>query len=202
MPPIKFTLKKYVGWKKLFENFQEGCLVHDHLIYLSRRIEGFMSLFFTWPTQTNFCSWRHMVWRNMLFEEYQNCCLVLCHPDILIELVYLFRASMLPGFCSSGHMVWKKNLFDEFQEGCFMHDHLRYLNGMIWAIQGLCFALVSAQIDIWLGEDIVWSTKDSCHGGTFCWLWVYNPKFNALQTWPPNSTNEKMVSWVLNSSEQ
>ena len=47
MPPIKFTLKKYVGWKKLFENFQEGCLVHDHLMYLSRRIEGFMSLFFT-----------------------------------------------------------------------------------------------------------------------------------------------------------
>ena len=50
-----YAQKKYVGWKKLFENFQEGCLVHDHLMYLSRRIEGFMSLFL--PTHPNqFCS--------------------------------------------------------------------------------------------------------------------------------------------------
>ena len=142
MPPIKCTLKKkYVGWKKLFENFQESCLVHDHLVmYLSRRNEGIQSLFFTWPIQTSFCSWRHMVWRNMLFEEYQDCCLVLGQPDIWIKCVYLFWASMLPGFCSRGHMILKKKLFEEFQECCFMHDHLRYLNGMIWAIQGLCFA--------------------------------------------------------------
>ena len=24
-----------MGWKKLFEKFQEGCLVHDNLLYLS-----------------------------------------------------------------------------------------------------------------------------------------------------------------------
>ena len=24
-----------MGWKKLFEKFQEGCLVHDNLFYLS-----------------------------------------------------------------------------------------------------------------------------------------------------------------------
>ena len=24
-----------MGWKKLFEKFQEGCLVHDHLLYRS-----------------------------------------------------------------------------------------------------------------------------------------------------------------------
>ena len=52
----------------------------------------------------------------MPFEEYQNCCLVLGHPNILIELVYLFRASMFPGFCSRGQMVLKKKLFEEFQE--------------------------------------------------------------------------------------
>ena len=52
MPPIKFLLKKYVGWKKLFENFQESCLVHDHLImYLSRRKEGFQSLFLPDPSK-------------------------------------------------------------------------------------------------------------------------------------------------------
>ena len=38
---------------------------------------------------------------------------------------------MLPGFCSRGRMVLKKKLFEEFQECFFMHDHLRYLNGMI-----------------------------------------------------------------------
>ena len=74
------------------------------------------------------------------------------------------------------------------------------------AIQGLCFTLVFAQMNIYaLEKDIIWSTEDSCHGGTtqwFCWLWFYNPKFNALQTWPPRSTNMQMVSWVLSSLEK
>ena len=74
------------------------------------------------------------------------------------------------------------------------------------AIQGLCFTLVFAQMDIQVLEKvIIWSTEDSRHGGTtqwFCWLWVYNPKFNALQTWSQRSTNMQMDSWVLSSSEQ
>ena len=36
-----------MGWKKLFEKFQEGCLVHDHLWYLSGMKEAFPSLFLT-----------------------------------------------------------------------------------------------------------------------------------------------------------
>ena len=38
-------------WKKLFEKFQEGCLLHDHLWYLSGMKEAFQSLFFylTYP---------------------------------------------------------------------------------------------------------------------------------------------------------
>ena len=35
-----------MGWKKLFEKFQEGCLVHDHPLYLSEMKEAFMSIFF------------------------------------------------------------------------------------------------------------------------------------------------------------
>ena len=38
-----------MGWKKLFEKFQEGCLVHDHLLYLSGMKEAFPSLFLAWP---------------------------------------------------------------------------------------------------------------------------------------------------------
>ena len=34
-----------MGWKKLFEKFQEGCLVHDHILYLSGMKEAYMSLF-------------------------------------------------------------------------------------------------------------------------------------------------------------
>ena len=57
---------------------------------------------------------------------------------------------MLPGFCSRGHIVLKKKLFEEFKDVCLMHRHVWYLNGIIWAIQGLRFALVSAQEDIWV----------------------------------------------------
>ena len=31
MHPIKFLLKRFTGWKKLFEKSLGGCLVHDHL---------------------------------------------------------------------------------------------------------------------------------------------------------------------------
>ena len=36
-----------MGWKKLFEKFQEGCLMHDHLWYLSGMKEAFPGLFLT-----------------------------------------------------------------------------------------------------------------------------------------------------------
>ena len=39
-------------------------------------------------------------------------------------------------------MVLEKKLFEEFQDGCLVHGHLWYLNGMVWAIQGLRFALM------------------------------------------------------------
>ena len=151
--PSSFCSREYVSWKKLFKKFQEGCLVHANRLYLRGMKEAFLSPVLVWRTQLIFFSWGHMVWRKMLFEEYQDCCLVLGQPDIWIKWVYLFGASMLPGFCSREHMVFKTKLFKEFQDGCFMHDHLWYLNGLIWAIiQCLLFALVYAQIDICFGK--------------------------------------------------
>ena len=47
--------REYMGWKKLFENFQESCLVHDHLLDLSGMKEAFMSLVLTWSIQSSFC---------------------------------------------------------------------------------------------------------------------------------------------------
>ena len=79
-------LRGYMVWKKLFEKFQEGCFVHDHLLYLSEMKEAFMSIVLPWSIQSSFCSWGHMVWRRMLFDKYQDCCLVLGHPDILFNL--------------------------------------------------------------------------------------------------------------------
>ena len=35
-----------MGWKKLLEKFQEGCLVQDHVWYLFGMKEAFLSLCF------------------------------------------------------------------------------------------------------------------------------------------------------------
>ena len=40
-----------MSWKKLFEKFQEGCLVHDNRLYLSGMNEAFLSHF--WPDTSN-----------------------------------------------------------------------------------------------------------------------------------------------------
>ena len=154
-------------------------------------------VFFTWPIQTRFCSWRHMVWKNMLFEEYQNCCLVLGHPDIWIELVYLFRASMLPGFCSRGQMFWRKGCLKNSKSAVLCMTILDIW--MEWFEQFRVFLLPRFLLKfICLGVDIVWSTKDSRHGGTFGWLWVHNPKFKG-----DSNPNDKYVlseraPWTMN----
>ena len=41
--PSSFCSRENIFWKKLFENFQEGCLLHDHLWYLSGMKEAFQS---------------------------------------------------------------------------------------------------------------------------------------------------------------
>ena len=156
--PSSFCSREYVGWKRLFEKFQEGCLVHANRLYLRGKKEAFG---LTHPI--------NLLLMRTWFGG--RCCFVFGPPDIWIKWVYLYWASMLPGFCSREHMVFKKKLFKEFQDGCFMHGHLWYLNGLIWAIiQCLLFALVYAQIDICFGKkDIVWRTEDSCHCGTTQW---------------------------------
>ena len=44
--PSSFYSRENMCWKKFFEKFQEGCLLHDHLWYLSGIKEAFQSLFF------------------------------------------------------------------------------------------------------------------------------------------------------------
>ena len=44
MHPNKFLLKRNMGWKKSLEKFQECCLVHDHILYLSGMKEAFLGL--------------------------------------------------------------------------------------------------------------------------------------------------------------
>ena len=85
------------------------------------------------------------VWQisRLLFSSWPSWYLIYSEPPCL------------PGFCSRGHMVLKKKLLEEFQDGCLMHGHLWYLTGMIWAIQALHFALVSAQENIRFGKKIL-----------------------------------------------
>ena len=210
MPPIKFLLKIIYGFEEVVWKFQEGCLVQDYLLYLSGMKEAFLSLFLAWPIQSSFCSWGSMVWRKMFSVEYQDCCLVIGYFWYLNKTI-LYILSLNDAWYLLKRTLWFwRNSFEEFQDGCLVHSHLWYLNEMISAIQGLCFTLMppikfSLKRINGLEENIVWSTEDSCHGGTTQWfrqLWVYNPQSNALQTQPLHSTNMQMVSWVLISSEQ
>ena len=43
-----------MGWKKLFEKFQEGCLVHANRLYLRGMKEAFLSPFFGLTHPINF----------------------------------------------------------------------------------------------------------------------------------------------------
>ena len=56
MNPYEFLRNTIYGWKTLFEKFKEGCLVHEHLLNLSRMKEAIMSLFFAWRIQSSFSS--------------------------------------------------------------------------------------------------------------------------------------------------
>ena len=55
-----------MGWKKLFEKFQEGCLLHDHLLYVSGMKEAYLSAF--WPGTSNQVSAHEDIW-------FGSCCL-------------------------------------------------------------------------------------------------------------------------------
>ena len=53
MHPNKFLLKRIYG-------LEEGCLLHDHLLYLSEMLEAFISLF--WPEASNQVSANEDIW--------------------------------------------------------------------------------------------------------------------------------------------
>ena len=88
-----------------------------------------------------------MVWRRMLFDKYQDCCLVLGHPDIL--------------FILSLHVVWflfkKTYVFEEeiarrIPRGLFNAWPSLKSEWNNLSNSGAPFALVSAQEDIWFGR--------------------------------------------------
>ena len=60
MNPYKFLRKTIYGWKMLFEKFKEGCLVHDHLLNLSRMKEAILSLVL--PGASNKVSAHEDIW--------------------------------------------------------------------------------------------------------------------------------------------
>ena len=52
-PSIKFLLKRIYGLEDA-EEFRDGCLVHDHLLYLSGMKESFLSLLLALRIQSGF----------------------------------------------------------------------------------------------------------------------------------------------------
>ena len=102
LPKGIYGLEKVVAWE-----FRDGCLMHGHLWYLNGMKEAFMSLFLAWSIQSSFCSSGHMVWRRMLFEKYQDCCLVLGHPDILFIQSLHVVLFLLKRTYSSEVIAWR-----------------------------------------------------------------------------------------------
>ena len=146
MHPNKFLLKRIYGsevvWKiprRLFSAWPS---------FVSKWNEkAFTSLFLASSIQSSFCSWGHMVWRRMLFDKYQDCCLVLGHPDIL--------------FILSLHVVWflfkRTYVFEEeiarrIPRGLFNAWPSLISEWNNLSNSGAPFALVSAQEDIWFGR--------------------------------------------------
>ena len=110
MPPIKFLLKRIYGLEEVVWKFQEGCLVHDHLLYLCGMKESFLSLFLAWPIQSSVCLWGHMVLRKILSEKYQDCCLVIGHRWYLIKMILYILSLHVAWFLLKRTLwFWKRN---------------------------------------------------------------------------------------------
>ena len=110
--PSSFCSREYMGWKKLFEKFQEGCLLQDHLWYFSGIKEAFLSFLLAWPIQISFCSWGHMVWKKMLFDAFQHDYLVDGHLSYLNGIIKAILGPHLPWrlpsiLCSKENMDWR-----------------------------------------------------------------------------------------------
>ena len=74
--PSIFCSRENMGLKMLFEEFQDGCLVHDHIWYLNGRISAILCNLYACCLPSSFCSRGYMVCK-MLVEEFQDGCLVL-----------------------------------------------------------------------------------------------------------------------------
>ena len=70
-----------------------------------------------------------MVWKKILFEEFQDGCLMLDPLWLLNGIKFSFLCNLsaccLPSsFCLRGYMVWKMMMFEEFQDGCLVLGNL------------------------------------------------------------------------------
>ena len=109
--PLSFCSREYVGWKKLFEKFQEDCLVHDHLLYLSGMKEAFLSLFLVWSIKSSFCSWGHMAWKKMFFWRISRL-LFSSSSSLRSELKWFFIYSEPPCcllYAQEDVWIWRRN---------------------------------------------------------------------------------------------
>ena len=120
-----------------FEEFLEGCSLHDHRWYQKLMILAFG--WFGWCLPSSFCPRGHMVWK-MLFEEFQDGCLVHGHYWYVIGWFKLFWISMLQ---SASHQV---SAWDNLWVGrcCLKIIKMSFsfeLTGMIWFVLSLHVAL-------------------------------------------------------------
>ena len=136
-PSIKFFLKRIYGLEDV-EEIQDGCLVQDHLLYLSGMKEPFLSLLLALRIQSGFCSRGHMVWRKTLFEKFQDGCIV--HGHLWCVNGVILAISESP-YCEKPPINFLiKKIYGSEEDvgwripgGCIVHSHLWCENWLILA---------------------------------------------------------------------
>ena len=94
--------------KKLFKEFQDGCLVHQHFWYVNGMILAIPSLHVAWRIPASFCLKQYIGWK-MLFEENQDGCLVLISE--WNDFIYSESPWSIPiSFCSREIWVGRSRL--------------------------------------------------------------------------------------------
>ena len=88
-----------IVWKMMFEEFQDGCSMMDHLSDLNGMTTAFLCNLFTCCLPSSFCSREYMVWKMMMFEEFQDGYLVLgnlSYANVMISAVSESQCCMKP----------------------------------------------------------------------------------------------------------
>ena len=123
----------------LVEEFQDGCIVHDHLWCVNGVILAISESPYCWKLSINFLIKRIYGFRRRCWLKNSKMA-VKCMAifDVWIGCFLLFLSNPLcqktSSFCSREYMVWKEMVVEKFKYGYLVHGHHWWVKGVILAI--------------------------------------------------------------------